>query len=326
MLCTITAFTGCKTSEPVGMPAPMPDREARMVNSYLYYLDGAGGGTAKQNWVAGVADGFLAAGYKGAGEMFSWETGKGLIEDQDAPVKYKRQMAKKMTAEILAYEKTHPDAPVGILGFSAGTAEAIFALEDLPLDVKVDTVVLLGASISAHYDLTEALKRIAGKLYVFTSTHDKMLGVAMRFSGTADRERHDKGAGIHGFALPEGASTATSALYSDKIVTIPWNPQFEEDGDSGHHFDNIKMEFIRDHVAPIFVTRWADAVPARSPNPAPASPTVPVTPAPTPPSVPTPPVTPATPAPAPTPSAPVVPSIPPTPDLPPPPPELDVGF
>jgi len=47
---------GC-ASTPVGLPKPLPDREARMKYGYLYYLDGAGGGTAKNNWAAGVREG-----------------------------------------------------------------------------------------------------------------------------------------------------------------------------------------------------------------------------------------------------------------------------
>ncbi|HSI62328.1 MAG TPA: hypothetical protein VLE43_04395, partial [Candidatus Saccharimonadia bacterium] len=146
----------------------------------------------------------------------------------------------------------YPDAPVGILGFSAGTAEAVFALEALPEDVKVEHVVLLGASISRDYDMTEALKRVK-KLYIITSTHDQMLGTMMKFSGTADRKFHDPGAGIKGFVLPKGASAATRQLYAGKIVTIPYSKDFRKDQDEGHHFDNVKEDFIRDHVAPLFM-------------------------------------------------------------------------
>lgn len=44
------AFTGvgCKSTD-VGIPEPLPDREQRMKHGYLFYLDGAGGGTAHKN-------------------------------------------------------------------------------------------------------------------------------------------------------------------------------------------------------------------------------------------------------------------------------------
>lgn len=252
-LLTMLLLIGCKSADPTGLPEPLPDRDARMQNGYLYYLDGAGGGTAKKNWAGGVKDGLLAAGYPGAGEMYSWEKGKGLLTDQDASVQYKRLKASGLAIKIQSHAIQFPGTPIGILGFSAGCAEAVFALEALPENIKVDDVVLLGASISEDYDLTEALKRVRNKLYIYTSTEDQMLGFWMKLSGTADRRFHDPGAGIDGFVLPKNASAATRKAYSQKIVTIPWTEAMEIDGNSGHHFDNVKMEFIRDHVAPLFM-------------------------------------------------------------------------
>jgi len=245
---------GC-ASTPSGLPKVLPDREARMKRGYLYYLDGAGGGTAKKNWAAGVQQGLLEAGYPGAGEMFSWETGRGLIADQDVSVKYKRAKAAKLARELERQAADYPDAPIDILGFSAGTAEAVFALEALPPGVTVRNVVLLGASLSENYDLTKALERVHGRVYLYTSTHDRVLGILMPFSGTADRKFNDPGAGIRGFVLPAHASARTRKLYAEKLVAIPWSKTLEQDGDFGRHFDNIKMKFIRDHVAPLLMAK-----------------------------------------------------------------------
>lgn len=240
-------------SKPTGLPRPLANRAEREKHSYIYYLDGAGGGTAKKNWAGGVEQGFLEAGYPGAGELFSWETGKGLNADQTASVEYKRQKARELAKSIQQRVEKYPGVPVDLLGFSAGTAEVVFAMEALPEKVQIDTVVLLGASISHDYDLTEMLKRLKGKMYVYTSTHDRMVGFFMKFSGSADRKYHDAGADIHGFVLPNGATDETRRLYAEKIVNIKWNKEFEKDGDRGHHFDNVKMEFIRDQVAPLFM-------------------------------------------------------------------------
>lgn len=252
--------TGCATA-PTGLPKPLPDREERMKYGYTYYLDGAGGGTAKKNWSKGVRDGMLAAGYRGAGEMFSWEEGKGLMADQDASVAYKRTKAKAVAIEIQKQTAAFPAAPVSILGFSAGTAQAIFALEYLPENVQVEHVMLLGTSISEDYDLTKALRHVKGHVYLYTSTRDRMLGFLMPFSGTADRKFHDPGAGIKGFVLPAGATAKTRKLYADKIVTIPWTKALEADGNDGRHFDNIKMAFIRDHIAPLLMGQPVPGLP-----------------------------------------------------------------
>jgi len=253
-LCAISLAVlaaGCAT-KPVGLPQPLPDRAARMEHGYLYYLDGAGGGTARENWASGVRNGLLAGGYPGACEMFTWETGDGLIADQDASVKFKREKAGEVAAKIANHVKSYPGVPVDMLGFSAGTAVGIFALEALPESAQVNEVVLLGASISRDYDLTKALKHVKGHVYVYTSTHDRVLGFLMPFSGTADRKFDDPGAGITGFVLPRHANAETRRLYAEKVVEIRWTAKLEKDGDYGRHFDNVKMEFIRDHVAPLF--------------------------------------------------------------------------
>lgn len=256
-LTSIALSVGC-ASKSTWNGQQQADRKDRLTHGCVFYLDGAGGGTMKSNYAEGVVQGMLDAGYKGAGEMISWQTGRGLITDQNASVAYKRGKAKEGAAQIQAYQKKHPGKPVGLLGFSAGTAEAIFALEVLPETAPVDHVVLLGTSISHDYDLTEALKRVENKLYIFTSPNDRMLSKLMPLSGTADRKFDDPGAGIKGFVLPKGASAATRKLYADKIVTIPYSKDFRKDGDKGRHFDNVKEEFIRDEVAPLLMGKSAD--------------------------------------------------------------------
>jgi hypothetical protein len=226
-----------------------------MQNGYLYYVDGAGGGTAKNNWAGGVRRGLIEAGYTGAGEMYSWETGDGLLVDQVASLEYKRKKAKGLAAKITKHKKDFPAAPINVLGFSAGTAETVFALEDLPPGVQVRNVVLLGCSLSENYDLTKALRHIDGKLYIFTSHHDRVVGDLMPLSGTTDRKFDDPGAGINGFVLPPKASAETRRLYKKKIVTVKWRKAEERDGNYGRHFDNIKAPFIRDYVAPYLTVK-----------------------------------------------------------------------
>ena len=47
----------------------------------------------------------------------------------------------------------------------------------------------------------------------------------------------------------------------EKIVTIPWKKSMKKSGDYGHHFDNVKMEFIRDYVAPLLMGKTEAALP-----------------------------------------------------------------
>lgn len=252
-LATAVLLGGC-ASKPMWSTEYRADRSQRLERGCVFYFDGAGGGTKKSNYAAGVIEGMLQAGYPGAGQLMSWETGQGLMADQKASVEFKRAKAKESAASIRRYMEQYPGRPVGLLGFSAGTAEAVFALESLPESTPVDHVVLLGASISRDYDMTEALKRVKHKLYIVTSTHDHMLSIAMPLSGTADRKFHDPGAGIKGFVLPTNASAETRRLYAEKMSTIHYAKDFRKDGDQGHHFDNVKTEFIRDQVAPLLMS------------------------------------------------------------------------
>lgn len=247
------AISGCATKSVWHPDESEAERQARLTRGCIFYFDGAGGGTARANYAGGVMRGLRDAGYPGEARMMAWETGRGLFADEVARVSYKRAKAARDAKQIRVYRGTHPGAPASLLGFSAGTAEVVFALECLDESESVGHVVLLGAAISRDYDMTKALKRVRGKLYIITSTHDRMLGIAMPFAGTADRKFHDPGAGLRGFVLPRGASAATRKLYAEKIVTIPYKKEFRKDKDKGLHFDNVKEGFIRDFVAPLLM-------------------------------------------------------------------------
>ena len=99
------------------------DRARRITRGYVYYLDGAGGG-GKTNWLRGVRNGLYKAGYDGGGEMFDWETGQGIIADQESTNKYKKEKALEVATRIQAFKAEHADVPITLIGFSAlGTAE-----------------------------------------------------------------------------------------------------------------------------------------------------------------------------------------------------------
>lgn len=245
--------------------AKVPDEATRIPHGYVYYLDGAGGGRELRNWGGGVKQGLLTAGYPGAGEMFPWNTGLGVIADQNASVEYKRSKASELAARIQEYRKQQPGAPITVIGLSAGTAIAVFTLEALPVDCQVDNVVLLGASISASYDLTQALQRVRNRMYVFTSENDAVLAFLVPMSGTADRQKNAASAGLSGFQVPNRASPQTQAQYA-KLSNIAWRPEFEQAGDRGGHTDTVKAPFVRQYIAPLIMQVGGRAAPAPVPE------------------------------------------------------------
>lgn len=240
---------GCQ--QPRVSPA---ERDMRTGRAYVYYLDGASGGGKLVNWSRGVREGLLDAGYDGWGEMFRWQTGLGLVADQTASVDYKRGKARELAAKIAAFQREHPNTPVTLIGLSAGTAIAVFALEELPPGVRVENVVLLSGSLSANYNLTNALAHVDGKLFVFTSQHDAILKLLLPLGGTADRANTVATIGVEGVQMPPGVTDATRALYAQKVVQVPWIDEFASYGNRGGHTDSVKREFVRYFVAPLVQT------------------------------------------------------------------------
>ncbi len=227
-----------------------PDRVARMERGYYYYLDGAGGGGIT-NWSGGVRRGLQRGGYDGSGEMYTWQTGLGALADQTAGNRYKRKKAGALARRLVEYRRQHPDAAVTMIGLSAGTALTVFALESLPEDVMVENVFLLSGSLSATYDLTEALGHVRGKMYVTTSPRDAVLTALVPLAGTADRGSGTTATiGVQGPQLPHGASAEARRVYDSKLVVMPWRSEFARYGNFGGHTDTVSALFIERYVAP----------------------------------------------------------------------------
>lgn len=220
-----------------------------------YYLDGAGGGNALSPWAGGVRKGLNLAGANSEFRLFKWNTGLGVPIDQAASVEYKRQKARKLAAEIRTYKSEHPNSPVNLVGLSAGTAVAVFALEELAPEHSVNHVVLLGSSLSAHYDVSRALESVRGRFVVFTSPRDTVLSLLVPLSGTADREYCGAcAAGLKGFHLPSGnaGNPRVIAAYN-RIEHVDWREEFASAGNNGGHTDTVKPRFVSAYVAPILL-------------------------------------------------------------------------
>lgn len=234
-----------------GCVKPRVHRHERDRFGHVFYLDGAGGGNSASPWASGVEKGLNLASYPGDFYCFPWNTGLGVAADQGASVDYKRQKAAELAKIIREYIDEHPGAPVSVVGLSAGTAVAVFALEALPERYQVEDLVLLGSSLSAHYDITNALKHVRNRMVVYTSEKDAVLGVLVSVAGTADRMFCGAcAAGLRGFHWPPDKSKdpVALALYR-KVENIDWKPEFAKSGNYGGHTDTVGARFIRDYVA-----------------------------------------------------------------------------
>lgn len=241
---TIAMTSGCATQR--------PHRHDLDRNGYIFYLDGAGGGSAIKDYGKCVEAGLRNAGFKGDFYSFPWQTGLGTAIDQTSSVDYKRKKGAELAKIMYQYIDEHPGTPVSVIALSAGTAVAVYALEEMPSKYHIDSAVLLGSSVSAHYDLTKALRRIENKLTVYTSEKDAVLGILVPLAGTADRSNCGAcSAGLHGFHLPPNIGDEARGLYSAKVDNIRWEPTFAIAANYGGHTDAVNENFVRDFVAPI---------------------------------------------------------------------------
>jgi pimeloyl-ACP methyl ester carboxylesterase len=211
------------------------------------------GGAGPIGNVVGTVDvptGLRAAGYQGAIEVFGWQSVVGgTLRDQ---MDRERNMAqaRRLADRIQAYLDDYPGRRVDIIALSAGTGIATWALESLPEDCRVGTVVFLASSLSRRYDLSEALRRVDGRLYCFYSREDNILRVGIPLAGSVDRES-ETAAGLYGFALPEQPSRRVLDLYRERLRNRPYKARWRHLGYHGQHTDCTKPRFIAEVVAPL---------------------------------------------------------------------------
>lgn len=211
-----------------------------------YYIGGAGpfGSVGSFDVPAGLHD----AGFRGKTEIFPWQSVSHAVDQVD--LARNRVRAMELAEQISAYHRRHPRQPIYIVALSAGTGIATFALEYLSEDIKIEDAAYLGCSMSATYDLTRALRRVRGKLYVVYSRNDPILNNLVRgVTGTVDGASGDEGvAGLQGFRLPAQPAPDTEKQYA-KVVNVPWRYDFANTGYEGGHTDCTSRRFIARYVA-----------------------------------------------------------------------------
>lgn len=216
-------------------------------NGLTLYVGGAGpiGNVGSFDIPAGLTD----AGYTGAVEAFPWQ---GLTHAGDQiNLSRNRSKAVELSDEIRRYRRAHPGKPINIIALSAGTGIATWALEYLPEDAQIDHLIFLGCSMSSHYDMTRALRRVRIGLYVIYSKNDPILKNVVWYTGTVDRSPAEEGvAGLRGFRLPPRPGADTERQYS-KLHNVPWRYDFADYGYEGGHTDSTKRDFVSAFLAPV---------------------------------------------------------------------------
>ncbi|MFQ5501039.1 MAG: hypothetical protein ACE5EQ_01935 [Phycisphaerae bacterium] len=211
-----------------------------------YYIGGAGpiGNVGSFDVPQGLRD----AGYEGSVEVFTWQSWTHAGDQIN--LTRNREKAAELADRIHRYRRDHPIQPINLVALSAGTGIAVFALEYLPEDIGINQVCFLSCSLSSRYDLTRALKRINGNLYVLYSPHDRVLNTLVWYTGTIDRSTASDGiAGLEGFYIPSPTRMDTLAQYQ-KVRNIPHRLEFTLVAYDGGHTDATSRSFVRRYLAP----------------------------------------------------------------------------
>ncbi len=214
-------------------------------NGLVIYLDGAGNLGYGQDT---VPSGLQAAGFRGDIENIIWTSFTGPLGDQVIRANAFLR-ADEVTRKIVKFHKNYPDAPVYVIGLSAGTGVAVWGVERLPADVRVESIVLLGSSLSSTFNMTKCLRHVNNKVFVLTSPQDAVLSGFIPVTGTIDGAYLVEPAGLAGLRPPTGIKPDDLKAYQDKIINIPWRSSFETLGNAGGHTDATSHAFVKEYIA-----------------------------------------------------------------------------
>lgn len=203
-----------------------------------------------QNLARGLADG----GVKNAIEIFDWGTTVpgGLLFNL---VDYERnqRQAERLCQRIRDERRAHPNRAIHLVGHSGGAGVAVLAVERLPADAEVTSLILLAPAISPEHDLRAALRRSRYGVFNYYSELDAfLLRAGTTVAGTIDRQ-HGQAAGAIGFHEPSSLSEQDRALYRRKLHQISWSKEMIAYANWGGHIDWTNPPFVRQYLAPLIV-------------------------------------------------------------------------
>ena len=266
---------GCFTERPKVTHASIDPPPA-----YHIHLPGIGGYRSIDRF---MLRGLREGGFDAQIEPYDWteeDPGLGALL---ATQRHKTE-SKRVAQLILKHVREHPDSRLTVSAHSGGAGIIVWALEQLPDDAKIDTLVLLAPALSPRYDLTKALRHVRGHVYAFYSPYDiAVLGIGTSMLGTIDGVKTDA-AGKVGFAKPTSADDRQYA----KLVQIPYDAAWVRLGNIGDHIGALTRPFGKAVLAPLLLTGQLprlekdDTLKSPATLPAGAPPTPPAEPATTP--------------------------------------------
>jgi hypothetical protein len=241
---TSISAAGPSTPSATSRPSIAASRPAiERLPPLLLHLPGIGG---KRSFDLAMVRGFVKGGFTGDVQIYDWTEGDSGIGALRAMERNKRE-ARLIAAALLDRHVRDPSAKVYLTCHSGGAGLAVWALEDLPSDVMVQSIVFMSPALSPTYDLTRALRHVLGHAYVFSSLSDNLvLGYGTRVFGTIDGVQTDA-AGRVGFQRPPSGDPEQYK----KIVSLPYDPAWERYHNFGDHVGGMGRLFAQAVLAPL---------------------------------------------------------------------------
>ena len=213
---------------------------------YLLHLPGIGG---ERSIDQTLTQGLVQGGVDADVEIYDWTSTDVGLSALHATQRHRNE-AQVVAEKITRRFRADPRTRIYLSGHSGGTGIALWALERLPSDVKVESLLMLASAMSPTYDLSPALRHVRGKAYALYSPYDPVLGIGTRMFGTIDGVKTDA-AGRIGFTKPPNAMYPRQY---EKLVSIGFDPAWIRLSNIGDHVGPMMRPFAREVLAPLLRT------------------------------------------------------------------------
>jgi pimeloyl-ACP methyl ester carboxylesterase len=250
---TFAGTTAGRAQPPATQPAPLvhaaPAAQAApgrrpVAGDYVLHLPGIDGPhRMNRDMLMGLKQGGIRQT-----RIYDW-TGNDSGIDALRAIKHNHAQAKHVARLIVTFVKAHPNTRVHVVSHSGGAGVAVWALEDLPANVKVYSLVLLSSALSPAYDLSAALSHVEHRAFAFNSFKDSIiLGVGTMLYGTIDRVKTPAGGQV-GFVMPTGAD----AEQYKKLQQFEYDPLWSRFDNRGDHMGPLHALFAKQILAPLLL-------------------------------------------------------------------------
>lgn len=199
----------------------------------------------------GIVQGLLNARAPCAIDLYDWTAGGLMMLYNLRGLERNRREAQTIAGKIMAYQDRYPGRPVHLIGYSGGGAMAVFALEALPPERRVQSAILLAPTLAPEYDLRTAASRTEQGICSFYSPLDVPVLMVMTLVCGTSEGRHTFSAGALGFETPPKDKRDPFDASSAPVVQQRYTLDMLALGHPGGHFGWANPAFVAQWVAPL---------------------------------------------------------------------------